>query len=67
MVLRYRPIQIDREFTVRRARAAALKEYVLASSGVGTLQEYGASGIKAALIAEALFDAALLGVNIGEL
>ena len=67
MVLRYRPIQIEREFTVRRARAAALKEYVLASSGVGTLQEYGASGIKAALIAQALFDAALLGVNIGEL
>jgi hypothetical protein len=59
-VLAYRPVQIERSFAVRRARAVAQKQHALASAGTATLKEYGAGGLTAAEIAQALFDVAIL-------
>lgn len=50
-MLKYRPIQIDREFGVRRSRAVAEKQYALALAGTATLKEYGEGGITPEMVA----------------
>lgn len=61
-VLAFREVQIEREFAVRRARAAAEKQYALASAGTATLRDYGAGGIMPATVAQAVIDLTTLGV-----
>lgn len=65
-VLAYTPIQIERAYAVRRARVVAQKERALASAGLTTLKDYGAGGLTAAIIAQALFDGAVLGGVVGD-
>jgi len=65
-VLDYRPIQIQRSFAVRRSRIVAQRQYVLASSGAASLRAYGAGGIRAAEVAQALFDLTAIGLIPGE-
>lgn len=62
----FRLIQIQREYTVRRARAAAAKQYALAQAGITSAKAYGAGGIKPATVAQILFDAAVLGLLGGK-
>jgi len=66
-ILEYRPIQIDRIYAVQRARVTAQKQHALASAGALTLRDAGAGGLTAAIVAQALFDAAILSVGIGGL
>jgi hypothetical protein len=66
-ILDYRPIQVSRTYAVKRQRAIARKQHVVAAAATATLKDYGARGLSAAIIGQALFDAALLGVGIGDL
>lgn len=66
-VLDYQPVQIERTYAVRRARAVAQKEYAYAAAGTATLKDYGAGGLTAAVAGQAAFDAAILAVGIGGL
>jgi hypothetical protein len=66
-ILLYQPVQIQRSFAVQRARTVAQMQYTLTAAGTGTLKDYGAGGLKAALIAQGLFDAAIVGFGIGGL
>lgn len=61
-VLAFREVQIEREFAVRRARAAAEKQYALASAGAATLRDYGAGGIMPATVAQTVIDLTTLGI-----
>lgn len=63
-ILAYRPIQISREYSVRRARAAAERDRALALSGTSTLLAGAEGGIKPELLGQLLFDLSLLGVTI---
>jgi len=65
-ILRYRPVQIQRSFAVRRSRAVAQRQYVLAASGAASLRDYGAGGIRAPEVAQAIADLAILGLIPGE-
>lgn len=60
-VLAFRPIQIDREFAVRRARSAAEKQYALAIAGAATLKQYGEGGIMPESVAQLLLDLTTIG------
>lgn len=60
-MLRYRPIQIDREYGVRRSRAVAEKQYALARAGVATLKDYGEGGIMPETIAQTILDLGTIG------
>ena len=62
----FRLIQFEREYAVRRARAAAAKQYALAQAGITSAKAYGAGGIKSATVAQILFDAAVLGLLGGK-
>lgn len=62
-VLEYRPIQIDREYAVRRAKAVAEKQRALALIGAGTLRAGAEGGLKPELIAQLLLDLTLIGVT----
>ncbi len=62
-VLEYRPIQIDREYAVRRAKAVAEKQRALALVGAGTLKAGAEGGLKPELIAQLLLDLTLIGVT----
>ena len=62
-VLTYHPIQIDREFAVRRAKAVAEKQRALALVGAGTLKAGAEGGIKPELLAQLLLDLTLIGVT----
>ena len=66
-ILEYRPVQMTRLYAVKRQQVIARKQYVLAAAATATLKDYGAGGLNAAIIGQALFDAALLGVSIGGL
>ncbi len=61
-MLKYRPIQLDREYGVRRSRAVAEKQYALARAGVATLKEYGEGGIMPETIAQMILDLGTMGV-----
>ena len=61
-MLRFRPIQLDREFGVRRSRAIAEKQFALASSGAATLKDYGEGGIMPEAVAQTVLDLATIGV-----
>jgi len=63
-VLEYRRLQIEREYAVRRARTVAQKQHALASAATATLEANGAGGLRAELIAQALFDAAALAGGV---
>jgi hypothetical protein len=60
-VLAFRPVQIDREFAVRRARSAAEKQYALALAGAATLKQYGEGGIMPESIAQLVLDLTTIG------
>lgn len=64
-VLVYRPIQLAREFAVRRAKVAVGRQYALALTGAGTLKAGAEGGLKPELIAQLLFDLTLIGVTAG--
>lgn len=64
-VLLYRPIQLTREYAVRRARAVAEKQRALALAGTGSLRAYAAGGLQPEAVAQALIDLGILGVNVG--
>ena len=61
-VLRYRSIQIDRDYAVKQSRAIAAKQYALATAGTGTLEDYAKGGIKPATLAQIALDVATIGV-----
>jgi len=61
-VLAFRDVQIEREFAVRRARAATEKQYALATAGAATLKEYGAGGVMPATVAQTVLDLTTIGV-----
>lgn len=65
-VLAYRPIQIKREYTVRRAKSAAERQRALALVGASTLKAGADGGLKPELIAQLLLDLALIGVTAGK-
>lgn len=60
-VLAFRPVQIEREFAVRRARSAAEKQYALALAGTATLKRYGEGGIMPQTVAQLLLDLTAIG------
>lgn len=62
-VLEYRPIQVDREYAVRRAKAVAEKQRALALVGASTLKAGADGGLKPELIAQLLLDLTLIGVT----
>lgn len=64
-ILVYRPVQIMRSYAVLRARVAAQKQHALAMAAAIELKGYGAGGIKAEAIGQALFDIALIGTTAG--
>jgi hypothetical protein len=61
-VLRYRTVQLDREYAVRRARVVAGRYRALALAGTASLQAYGEGGITPETLAQLFFDLTLLGV-----
>ena len=65
-VLAYRPIQIEREYAVRRAKSAAERQRALALVGVSTLKAGAEGGLKPELIAQLLLDLTLIGVTAGK-
>jgi len=64
-VLRYKLIQLDREYAVKRARAVATKQYALASAGTATLEEAGKGGIMPATLAQIALDVVSVGAFAG--
>lgn len=60
-MLRYRTVQIDREYGVRRSRSVAEKQYALASAGAATLKEYGEGGIMPETVAQTILDLGTIG------
>lgn len=65
-VLRYRTVQLDREYAVRRARAVADEQRALALAGTATLEGYARGGITRATIAELAWTLTLIGVTGGQ-
>ena len=61
-VLRYRSIQLDREYAVRRAKVVAGRYRALAIAATASLQAYAEGGIATKTLAGFFFDLALLGV-----
>jgi hypothetical protein len=61
-VLRFRTVQIEREFPVRRSRATAEKQHALALAAAATLKSYGEGGIMPETIAQTLLDLGTIGV-----
>lgn len=65
-VLAYRPIQIEREYAVRRAKSAAERQRALALVGASTLKAGAEGGLKPELIAQLLLDITLIGATAGK-
>ena len=65
-VLRYHPVQIQRSFAVRRSRAIAQRQHILAASGTASLRDYGAGGVRAPEVAQAISDLVVIGLIPGE-
>lgn len=61
-MLRYRSIQLDREYAVRRAKVVAGRYRALAIAATASLQAYAEGGIATKTLAGFFFDLALLGV-----
>lgn len=61
-VLRYRSIQLDREYAVRRARVVAERYRALGLAGAASLQSYAEGGVTPETVAQLVFDLMLLGV-----
>lgn len=61
-VLAFRDVQIEREFAVRRARAATEKQYALASAGTSALKDYFEGGVMPATVAQTVLDLATIGI-----
>lgn len=61
-VLRYRTVQLDREYAVRRARVVAGRYRALGLAGTASLQAYAEGGITPETLAQLFIDLTLLGV-----
>jgi hypothetical protein len=62
-VLEYLPVQIEREYAVRRAKAATEKQRALALAGLGAIKAKAVAGIKPEEFARGLLDAGLIGAT----